>query len=202
MKCKKALQNRVFSWKRFSILLLEPRHKSSGGNPQTEAEKGVPKVATIYLTVIECKTCQIVGLGQGKNPGNRRRASIGWSSGGCRARGDLQIVHVCALVGRFTYRALSRQGILDWVSNTWSPLLGYTPETMIQTRGWYCFIFNSPKDSMRILQATWVLKGGSLMLKIWRVGFDPAIEYFQLDTYGSSYQAYRFNFGMKEHLPL
>jgi hypothetical protein len=50
---------------------------------------------------------------------------------------------------------------------------------MILIRGWFCFIFRTPEDSMKILQETWILNGGSLMLKRWRVGFDPVTEYFQ-----------------------
>ena len=98
-------------------------------------------------------------------------------------RGDIGMeescnMTMCALVRRFTYRAMRRKGIIGWVANTWSPLLGYTPKSMILTWGWYCFIFKTPKDSMKVLQDTWVLNGGSLMLKRWRVGFDPASKYF------------------------
>jgi hypothetical protein len=90
---------------------------------------------------------------------------------------------MCALVGRFTYRAMH-----DKVSRVgWRTLglrcLGYAPKTVTLTRGWYCFIFRSPEDSMKVLQDTWVLNGGSLMLKIWRVGFDPVSGVFPVQTH-------------------
>jgi hypothetical protein len=86
---------------------------------------------------------------------------------------------MCALVGRSTYRALGRLDITSWVEATWNSLLGYTPEMVILTRGWYSFIFKTPEDSSKILQNTWVVNGGSLMLKRWRLGFEPVSEYFQ-----------------------
>ena len=46
-------------------------------------------------------------------------------------------------------------------------------------RGWFCFIFRTPEDSIKILQETWIVNGCNLMLKTWRVGFDPVSEYFQ-----------------------
>jgi hypothetical protein len=58
-------------------------------------------------------------------------------------------------------------------------MLGYSPELVTLTRGWYCFIFNTPEDSMKVLGKTWIINGGSLMLKRWRVSFDPTTDYFQ-----------------------
>jgi hypothetical protein len=48
------------------------------------------------------------------------------------------------------------------------------------TQGWYGFRFINPKDTIPILENLWVLDGNSVMLKRWRVNFDPAREYFHL----------------------
>jgi len=42
------------------------------------------------------------------------------------------------------------------------------------------FYFLSLKDLVKILSDIWLCHGGSLMLKNWRVSFDPAKDYFQM----------------------
>jgi hypothetical protein len=46
------------------------------------------------------------------------------------------------------------------------------------SKGWMGFIFKSLEDSTLILNKFWSYGGGSLMLKRWRVGFNPETEYF------------------------
>jgi hypothetical protein len=48
------------------------------------------------------------------------------------------------------------------------------------TRGWFGFRFKKYEDTTLILDQFWILDGGSLMLKPWRVSFDPTHEYFHL----------------------
>jgi hypothetical protein len=67
----------------------------------------------------------------------------------------------------------------DWVQSTWFPLLGYTPEVIFMTRGWFGFRFKSTEDTLIVLDKFWVIDGCSLMLKHWRVSFDPVQDYFQ-----------------------
>jgi hypothetical protein len=86
---------------------------------------------------------------------------------------------LCALVGHLSYRTLCRQSLPDWVSSTWAPMLGYTPEVLTLSRGWFGFIFKSPEDTLVVLDKLWVIDGNNLMLKCWRVCFDPVTEYFQ-----------------------
>jgi hypothetical protein len=90
---------------------------------------------------------------------------------------------LCALVGRLSYRTMCRQSLLEWVSVTWDPLLGYTPEVMTLSRGWFGFIFKSPEDTLEVLGKLWVINGDNLMLKRWRVSFDPTTDYFQFQHF-------------------
>jgi hypothetical protein len=77
------------------------------------------------------------------------------------------------MVGRLSYKTLSRQSLPEWVSSTWASMLGYSPELVTLTRGWFSFVFKSHEHIVLVLEKTWVLNGGSLMLKSWRVNFDP-----------------------------
>jgi hypothetical protein len=47
------------------------------------------------------------------------------------------------------------------------------------TNGWMGFIFKSPEDASLLLNKFWVLGKSTLMLKRWRVAFDPQTEHFQ-----------------------
>jgi hypothetical protein len=88
-------------------------------------------------------------------------------------------LEMCALLGRFTYRVMGQFGIMSWMTKKWQSLVGYTLETVTLIRRWFCFSFRTPEDSINILQETWIVNGGSLMLIIWRVEFDPVSKYFQ-----------------------
>jgi hypothetical protein len=85
---------------------------------------------------------------------------------------------LCALVGRITYKERCKQGLEDWLSAMWKHVLGYVPEVHILQKGWLGFIFKNPKDTVGILETLWGFGGGSLMLKRWRIGFNPTTEYF------------------------
>jgi hypothetical protein len=85
---------------------------------------------------------------------------------------------MCSLVGRFTYREMGRLGLTIWMTKTWKPLLGYTLEMVTLIRGWFCFIFRTLEYSIKKLQETWIVNGGSLMIKIWRLQFESMSEYF------------------------
>jgi hypothetical protein len=42
------------------------------------------------------------------------------------------------------------------------------------------FVFKTPEDSESVLTKFWSFDGGSLMLKRWRLGFNPVTEYFSI----------------------
>jgi hypothetical protein len=86
---------------------------------------------------------------------------------------------LCSLVGRLSYKSLSNGSLEDWIKLHWVPLLGYTPEVLYLTKGWLGFICNSPEDASLLLSSFWVLGGSSLMLKRWRIAFNPDTEFFQ-----------------------
>jgi hypothetical protein len=86
---------------------------------------------------------------------------------------------LCGLVGRVSYSYLCKVSIPLWVEQNWVPLIGYAPEILYLTKGWLGFICKAPEDLSILLENRWVLGGSSLMLKRWRVAFDPATEYFQ-----------------------
>jgi len=41
---------------------------------------------------------------------------------------------MCRLVGRLSYNYLYKVSLLDWIENTWKPLLGYKPELVTLTK--------------------------------------------------------------------
>jgi hypothetical protein len=60
----------------------------------------------------------------------------------------------------------------------WLPSLGYVPEIMYLAKGWLGFIYRTSEDTTLLLASCWVFGGSSIMLKRWRVAFDPDIDYF------------------------
>jgi hypothetical protein len=93
---------------------------------------------------------------------------------------------LCRLVGRFAYGNMCKEKLPAWMERVWVPVLGYNPELIYLTKGWLGFICRSPEDVELLLKSRWVNGGSSLMLKKWRVAFDPETEFFSyrslLDT--------------------
>jgi len=85
---------------------------------------------------------------------------------------------MCALVGNLAYRLFCKLLVLKWTKATWEPILGYSPMILTLPRGWFGFVFNSPKYYTNILKNLWIFEGGILMLKWWRPKFDLATKYF------------------------
>jgi hypothetical protein len=86
---------------------------------------------------------------------------------------------LCSLVGRLSYKSLSKGSLEEWIKHQWVPLLGYYPEVIFLTKGWLGFICNSPEDATLLLSSLWVFGGSSLMLKRWRIAFNPDTKFFQ-----------------------
>jgi hypothetical protein len=82
-------------------------------------------------------------------------------------------------VGRFSYKYKCKMPIEEWVSVVWKPLLGYNSVVVYLTKGWFGFQFKSLEDTQMILDRAETYDGGSLMVKRWRVNFDPAQDYFR-----------------------
>jgi hypothetical protein len=87
---------------------------------------------------------------------------------------------LCSLVGRLSYKHLCNTDLDDWMVKAWRPLLGYTPSLSCLEHGWLYFHFLSLEDSTTILEHLWTFDGSSLMLKRWRVCFDPSQDYLRL----------------------
>jgi hypothetical protein len=85
---------------------------------------------------------------------------------------------LCALVGRLAYKEKCKQNFDAWIATHWKPLLGYLPKTLLLQQGWLGFIFRKPEDTVLILERFWAFDEGSLMLKRWRLGFNPSTEFF------------------------
>jgi hypothetical protein len=85
---------------------------------------------------------------------------------------------LCSLVGRISYKHLCKTDLDVWMNISWRPLLGYVPPLSHLGRGWLYFQFKSPEDSTAILERLWTIDESSLMLKCWRVSFDPSQDYF------------------------
>jgi hypothetical protein len=92
---------------------------------------------------------------------------------------DLCQMSLCGLVGRFSYKHLSKIHLGDWISLHWVPLLGYSPEVIYLKKGWLGFICKSPEDASLLLSKLWIVGGSSLMLKHWRLAFNLDTDYFQ-----------------------
>jgi hypothetical protein len=60
---------------------------------------------------------------------------------------------LCGLVGRISYRTLCKCSLPDWITGAWLPLLGYVPEIISLSHGWFGLLFNSPEDSQCILDS-------------------------------------------------
>jgi hypothetical protein len=82
------------------------------------------------------------------------------------------------LVGILSYSYLANSAIVAWMEKTWKPFLGYVPEVIYLTKGWMGFICKSFEDASLLLSRFWVLGSNILMLKRWRVDFNPQTEYF------------------------
>jgi hypothetical protein len=87
---------------------------------------------------------------------------------------------LCTLVGKTSYCSLCKTDIDVWVQSTWLPLLDYSPKISYLTHGWLGFQLSSPEDSSLLLNGHWLFDGGSLMLKRWRISFNPTQDYFRL----------------------
>jgi hypothetical protein len=111
---------------------------------------------------------------------------------------DLCRMSTSALVGRVSYKSLSSQPLEEWIKLSWLPLLGYSPEVLFLKKGWLCFICKTPDDASLLLSSFWTYGGSSIMLKRWRLAFNPDSDYFQLDIYGSFSRAYLYISGMKD----
>jgi len=85
---------------------------------------------------------------------------------------------LCALVGRLAYKEKCKQSLDSWIKENWTPLLNYSPRILILQQGWLGFIFRKPEDTVIILERFWAFDDGSLMLKRWRLSFNPATEFF------------------------
>jgi hypothetical protein len=83
-----------------------------------------------------------------------------------------------ALVGRLAYKDKCNLCLEDWITASWKPLLGYLAKILYLQHGWIGFIFKTPEDSVRVLDKFWAVGGGSLMLKRWRLSFNPSTEHF------------------------
>jgi hypothetical protein len=93
---------------------------------------------------------------------------------------------LCGLVGRLSYSYLADRPVSDWVLLNWVPILGYALEMLHLTKGWMGFIFKSLEDASLLLNRFWVLGKSTLMLKRWRVAFDPKLNIFNSGISGSS----------------
>jgi len=91
---------------------------------------------------------------------------------------ELCKMSTCALVGRISYKSLNPLPLEEWIKETWFPLLGYSPEVQFLKKGWLCFHCKSPSDASLLLSSHWPFGGSSLMLKRWRLDFNPDTDYF------------------------
>ena len=85
---------------------------------------------------------------------------------------------LCTLVRRLAYLSHCLTRIEEWVRRFWKPLLGYFPEVLSLPRGWLGFVFKNLEDYALILEKLWKYDSGRLMIRRWRISFNPTTEYF------------------------
>jgi len=83
-----------------------------------------------------------------------------------------------ALIGKFFYSSLTKAQLSNWIMGFWKLVLGYSPRFRLLSNHWYIFHFLTKEDLMKILNSSWIINRGVLMLKRWVLGFDPLIETF------------------------
>jgi hypothetical protein len=110
---------------------------------------------------------------------------------------DACTMAMCMLVGRLSYRKFCHTPLEDWVASNWKPLLGYSLEVFYLSQGWFGFRCRTSEDASLLLDTLWVVDGGSIMLKRWRINFDPSREYFNSDTFGCYSLVYLFSGGIR-----
>jgi hypothetical protein len=124
------------------------------------------------LKVKEAHIKKIVRVWKPKR--QRRRLVIGMDVG----LEETCQLSLCALVGRFSYKTRCTTTFREWMHSHWLPICGYLPEFHTLTFGWFAIVFKAPEDVEQIMKSFWDYEGGNLMLKRWRMGFDPATDYF------------------------
>jgi hypothetical protein len=87
---------------------------------------------------------------------------------------------VYGLVGRMAYKNLYVENFTVWLERIWVPVIGYLPEIIFLTKGWVGIICASPEDVELLLSRKWINGKSSLLLKRWRLDFNPEIEYFSV----------------------
>lgn len=78
-----------------------------------------------------------------------------------------------ALVGKWHFPLMKDSETRQWLSDQWSPILGYTPIISLMMKDWYSFHFLKEKDLEVILGKPWVKGRSFLYLSRWYMGFDP-----------------------------
>jgi hypothetical protein len=58
------------------------------------------------------------------------------------------------------------------------PVIGYVPNMYSLSKGWIGFLCRSPEDVATLLNFFWVDDTNSLMIKRWRLAFNPDTEFF------------------------
>ena len=78
-----------------------------------------------------------------------------------------------ALIGRLEYCRLGKKAWIDWAMDFCKPLLTYTSTISLLLNGWIVFVFLEEKHASLILNKTWHVGSGSLVLGRWHSHFDP-----------------------------
>jgi hypothetical protein len=157
----------------FKLPQCEPKHVSA---TKQGLKGGVPSV--IFRNSFKPSTHTGVRRKVWKLNKRNRRMVLGTDVGldeTCR-------LSLCGLVGRLSYSYLVDSPMSDWIKNNWVPFLGYAPELLCLTKGWMGFICKTSKDANILLKTFWVIGGSNLLLKRWRVAFEPADETLSVPT--------------------
>lgn len=78
-----------------------------------------------------------------------------------------------ALVGKWNFPEMGEADMRKWLTDKWSPLIGYTPIISRLMKEWYSFHFLKASDLETILHNPWVFGRSFLALSRWYIGFDP-----------------------------
>ena len=86
----------------------------------------------------------------------------------------------CGLVGNFLFHNKIFKEAMNWLENSMTSFLGYSPILNFLLKGWHSITCRSELDMVVVLQRPWLWGNCSLVLKRWHPTFNPKLELFKV----------------------
>ena len=69
---------------------------------------------------------------------------------------EVYSLSILSLVGHFSYWSCLMDDVGRWTKKNWKSFQGYTPETLVLVRGWFCLWFRNVEDGGKIMNEVWI----------------------------------------------